>query len=134
MSDSKTKIKEILAVMTLLYVANDSKKTLKINQYVSLINSEDIFGLDIDRRRVSQILYDLEAIYKEDGKLLPFFDLKETDNGRLYVQKADPKLVAKILKAVETSPQITEEESQEITHMISQYFTDNELEEIKLWK
>ncbi len=134
MSDSKTKIKEILAVMNVLYLANDSKKTLKINQYVSIINDKNIFGLDIDRRRVSQILYDLEAIYKEDGKLLPFFDLKETDNGRLYVQKADPKLVAKILKAVETSPQITEEESQEITHMISQYFTDNELEEIKLWK
>ena len=134
MSDSKSKIKEILAVMTLLYVANDSKKTLKINQYVSLINSEDIFGLDIDRRRVSQILYDLEAIYKEDERYFPFFDLKETDNGRLYVQKADPKLVAKLLKAVETSPQITEEGSLEITHMISQYFTDNELEEIKLWK
>ena len=134
MSDSKTKIKEILAVMNVLYLANDSKKTLKINQYASIIKDKNIFGLDIDRRRVSQILYDLEAIYKEDGKLLPFFDLKETDNGRLYVQKADPKLVAKILKAVETSPQITEEESQEITHMISQYFTDNELEEIKLWK
>lgn len=134
MSDSKTKIKEILAVMNVLYLANDSKKTLKINQYVSIIKDKNIFGLDIDRRRVSQILYDLEAIYKEDGKLLPFFDLKETDNGRLYVQKADPKLVAKILKAVETSPQITEEESLEITHMISQYFTDNELEEIKLWK
>ena len=134
MSDSKPKIKEILAVMNVLYLANDSKKTLKINQYVSIIKDKNIFGLDIDRRRVSQILYDLEAIYKEDGKLLPFFDLKETDNGRLYVQKADPKLVAKILKAVETSPQITEEESQEITHMISQYFTDNELEEIKLWK
>lgn len=134
MSDSKTKIKEILAVMNVLYLANDSKKTLKINQYVSIIKDKNIFGLDIDRRRVSQILYDLEAIYKEDGKLLPFFDLKETDTGRLYVQKADPKLVAKILKAVETSPQITEEESQEITHMISQYFTDNELEEIKLWK
>lgn len=134
MSDSKTKIKEILAVMNVLYLANDSKKTLKINQYVSIIKDKNIFGLDIDRRRVSQILYDLEAIYKEDGKLLPFFDLKETDNGRLYVQKADPKLVAKILKAGETSPQITEEESQEITHMISQYFTDNELEEIKLWK
>ena len=134
MSDSKTKIKEILAVMNVLYLANDSKKTLKINQYVSIIKDKNIFGLDIDRRRVSQILYDLETIYKEDGKLLPFFDLKETDNGRLYVQKADPKLVAKILKAVETSPQITEEESQEITHMISQYFTDNELEEINLWK
>lgn len=134
MSDSKTKIKEILAVMNVLYLANDSKKTLKINQYVSIIKDKNIFGLDIDRRRVSQILYDLEAIYKEDDKLLPFFDLKETDNGRLYVQKADPKLVAKILKAVETSPQITEEESQEITHMICSYFTDNELEEIKLWK
>ncbi len=134
MSDSKTKIKEILAVMNVLYLANDSKKTLKINQYVSIINDKNIFGLDIDRRRVSQILYDLEAIYKEDGNLLPFFDLKQTDNGRLYVQKADPKLVAKILKAVETSPQITGEESLEITHMISQYFTDNELEEIKLWK
>lgn len=134
MSDSKTKIKEILAVMNVLYLANDSKKTLKINQYVSIIKDKNIFGLDIDRRRVSQILYDLEAIYKEDGKLLPFFDLKETDNGRLYVQKADPKLVAKILKAVEISPQITEEESLEIAHMISQYFTDNELEEIKLWK
>ena len=134
MSDSKTKIKEILAVMNVLYLANDTKKTLKINQYVSIIKDKNIFGLDIDRRRVSQILYDLEAIYTEDGKLLPFFDLKETDTGRLYVQKADPKLVAKILKAVETSPQITEEESQEITHMISQYFTDNELEEIKLWK
>lgn len=134
MSDSKTKIKEILAVMNVLYLANDSKKTLKINQYVSIIKDKNIFGLDIDRRRVSQILYDLEAIYKEDGKLFPFFDLKETDNGRLYVQKADPKLVAKILKAVETSPQITEEESLEIAHMISQYFTDNELEEIKLWK
>ena len=134
MSDSKTKIKEILAVMNVLYLANDSKKTLKINQYVSIIKDKNIFGLDIDRRRVSQILYDLEAIYKEDGKLLPFFDLKETDNGRLYVQKADPKLVAKILKAVETSPQITEEESLEITHKICSYFTDNELEEIKLWK
>ena len=134
MSDSKTKIKEILAVMNVLYLANDSKKTLKINQYVSIIKDKNIFGLDIDRRRVSQILYDLEAIYKEDGKLFPFFDLKETDNGRLYVQKADPKLVAKILKAVDTSPQITEEESLEIAHMISQYFTDNELEEIKLWK
>ena len=134
MSDSKTKIKEILAVMNVLYLANDSKKTLKINQYASIIKDKNIFGLDIDRRRVSQILYDLEAIYKEDGKLFPFFDLKETDNGRLYVQKADPKLVAKILKAVETSPQITEEESLEIAHMISQYFTDNELEEIKLWK
>ena len=134
MSDSKTKIKEILAVMNVLYLANDSKKTLKINQYVSIINDKNIFGLDIDRRRVSQILYDLEAIYKQDGKLLPFFDLKETDNGRLYVQKADPKLVAKLLKALETSPQITEEESLEITHMICQYFTDNELEEIKLWK
>ena len=134
MSDSKTKIKEILAVMNVLYLANDSKKTLKINQYVSIIKDKNIFGLDIDRRRVSQILYDLEAIYKEDGKLLPFFDLKETDNGRVYVQKADPKLVAKILKAIETSPQITGEESLEITHMISQYFTDNELEEIKLWK
>ena len=134
MSDSKTKIKEILAVMNVLYLANDSKKTLKINQYVSIIKDKNIFGLDIDRRRVSQILYDLEAIYKEDGKLLPFFDLKETDTGRLYVQKADPKLVAKILKAVETSPQITEEESLEITHKICSYFTDNELEEIKLWK
>ena len=134
MSDSKTKIKEILAVMNVLYLANDSKKTLKINQYVSIINDKNIFGLDIDRRRVSQILYDLEAIYKQDGKLLPFFDLKETDNGRLYVQKADPKLVAKLLKALETSPQITEEESLEITHMICQYFTDNELEEINLWK
>ena len=134
MSDSKTKIKEILAVMNVLYLANDSKKTLKINQYVSIIKDKNIFGLDIDRRRVSQILYDLEAIYKEDGKLLPFFDLKETDSGRLYVQKADPKLVAKILKAVETSPQITEEESLEITHKICSYFTDNELEEIKLWK
>ena len=134
MSDSKAKIKEILAVMNVLYLANDSKKTLKINQYVSIINDKNIFGLDIDRRRVSQILYDLEAIYKEDGKLLPFFDLKETDNGRLYVQKADSKLVAKLLKAVETSPQITEEESLEITHKICSYFTDNELEEIKLWK
>ena len=134
MSDSKTKIKEILAVMILLYVANDSKKTLKINQYVSLIKDEDIFGLDIDRRRVSQILYDLETIYKEDGRYFPFFDLEVNDNGKLYVQKTDPKLVAKLLKAVETSPQITEEESLEITHMISQYFTDNELEEIKLWK
>ena len=133
MSDSKTKIKEILAVMNVLYLANDSKKTLKINQYVLIINDKNIFGLDIDRRRVSQILYDLEAIYKEDGKLLPFFDLKETDNGRLYVQKADPKLVAKLLKALETSPQITEEESLEITHKICSYFTDNELEEIKLW-
>ena len=134
MSDSKTKIKEILAVMNVLYLANDSKKTLKINQYVSIIKDKNIFGLDIDRRRVSQILYDLEAIYKEDGNLLPFFDLKQTDNGRLYVQKADPKLVAKILKAIETSPQITEEESLEITHKICSYFTDNELEDIKLWK
>lgn len=134
MSDSKTKIKEILAVMNILYLANDSKKTLKINQYVSLIKDKDIFGLDIDRRRVSQILYDLEAIYKEDNIYFPFFDLKETDNGRLYVHKANPELVAKILKAIETSQQITEEESLEITHMICQYFTDNELEEINLWK
>lgn len=134
MSDSKTKIKEILAVMNILYLANDSKKTLKINKYVSLIKDKDIFGLDIDRRRVSQILYDLEIIYKEDNRYFPFFDLKESDSGKLYIHKANPKLVAKILKAVETSQQITEAESASITHMICQHFTDNELEEINLWK
>lgn len=128
---SKTKIEEILAVLNILYIGTDKKQGFKIKEYVSKI--KEIYNLDVDRRRVAQILNDLYEINRENPLYLPFFEINTPLSGKsqLYADRGDLKKAALMIKAIKYSPVITQKETDELIKTINMYFTDNEIEEIK---
>ena len=137
MSDSKTKIKEILAVLNAMFILADENNPLSIQDYVKGIKQG--YGLDVDRRRVSQILNDLYDIQKEEPDYFIYFKIRgcKKGKGKIYAEKFfDVDDGVKLIKAVKSSSELTKGESFELINYIYLLFTENQREEIKkrLWK
>lgn len=133
MTDSKTKLKEVLAIMNIMFLISDKDTTLSHQDYIKVI--KNFYDLDIDRRRVSQILNDLYDIGQENNDYFPFFEIKESEKGKgkFYIDKTDLKGVSKIIKGIDTTRSLTSEERKNIISYIYSFFTENEKKEIKTW-
>lgn len=133
MTDSKTKLKEVLAVMNVMLLISDKDTTLSHQDYIKAI--KNLYDLDIDRRRVSQILNDLYDIGHEDNDYFPFFEIKESEKGKgkFYIDKTDLRGIAKIIKGIDTTRPLTSKERKDIIGYIYSFFTENERKEIESW-
>lgn len=133
MTDSKTKLKEVLAVMNVMFLTSDKDTTLSHQDYIKAIKI--LYDLDIDRRRVSQILNDLYDIGQENDEYFPYFEIKECEKGKgkFYIEKTDLRRVAKIIKGIDTTRSLTSAERKDIIRYIYSLFTENEKKEIKTW-
>ena len=85
MTISERKIKEVLSVLYCLLYCTNSKKVLKHKEYIKII--KECFDLDIDKRRVSQILQDIKKIIEDDNyDFFPYFTIKKStiNDNKIY--------------------------------------------------
>lgn len=129
MKDNKTRLKEMLAVLTIMSFIPDKDDPISHQFYVKGI--KDMYNLDIDRRRVSQILNDLYEITNENPAFLPYFKIKECERGKgkFYMEKGDPEIIAKMIRGIDTSRALTSHERGEIIDFIRDFFIVTETKE-----